>query len=176
MSTTFSTAKVRRARHFDHAMKGETPARRDNARVTVLATTHGAGQFAYDLLWFFLFFIEIWLMLSIFIDIFRSHDLPGWAKALWVVFVLVIPLIGILAYLIVRGGQMRAHQLQGWHLSPTTRPAAPTGAPGSVDPPRSAHDVVDSLHRLADLRDRGEITSAQYTRLRNELLGEDGTP
>jgi hypothetical protein len=134
--------------------------------MTVLATTYGAGQVAYDLLWFFLFFIEIWLMVSIFVDIFRSHDLPGWAKALWVVFVLVVPLIGILAYLIVRGGQMRAHQLHGWHWSQTTRPG----------PPRSAHDVVDSLQRLADLRDRGEITPEQYARLRGELLGESDTP
>jgi hypothetical protein len=148
-------------------------ARRDNKPVTVLATTYGAGQVAYDLLWFFLFFIEIWLMLTIFVDIFRSHDLPGWAKALWVVFVLVIPLVGILAYLIVRGGQMRAHQLQSWHLSQTSRPDFPTGPEGG--PPRSAHDVIDSLHRLADLRDRGEITSEQYTRLRNELLGESDT-
>jgi hypothetical protein len=138
----------------------------------LLATTYGAGQVAYDLLWFFLFVIEIWLMLTIFVDIFRSHDLPGWAKALWVVFVLVIPLVGILAYLIVRGGQMRAHQVQSWQWLQTTRP----GPMGSSEQPRSAHDVVDSLHRLADLRDRGEITSEQYTRLRNELLGESHTP
>jgi len=140
--------------------------------VTLLATTYGAGQVAYDLLWFFLFVIEIWLMFSIFVDIFRSHDLPGWAKALWVIFVFAIPLVGILAYLIVRGGQMRAHQLQGWQWWQTSR----NGAPGSTAPPRSAHDVIDSLHRLTELRDRGEITAEQYTRLRNELLGDNATP
>ncbi len=144
--------------------------------MTLLATTYGAGQVAYDLLWFFLFFIEIWLMLSIFVDIFRSHDLPGWAKALWVVFVLVIPLVGILAYLIVRGGQMRAHQLQSGHWSQMTRSNLWSEPSGSTGPPRSAHDVIDSLHRLADLRDRGEITLEQYTRLRNELLGESDSP
>ena len=138
--------------------------------MSLLATTYGAGQVAYDLLWFFLFVIEIWLMLSVFVDIFRSHDLPGWAKALWVLLVLVVPLIGILAYLIVRGGQMRAHQLQGWQWWQTSR-QDPTGSSG-----RSAHDVIDSLHRLADLRDRGEITPEQYERLRNELLGEHATP
>lgn len=142
--------------------------------MSTLATTYGAGQVAYDLLWFFLFVIEIWLMLSVFVDIFRSHDLPGWAKAMWVVFVLVIPLVGILAYLIVRGGQMRAHQLQGSQWLQTARPSSVTGSFGS-DTPRTAHDVVDSLHRLADLRDRGEITSEQYTRLRSELLGESQT-
>jgi uncharacterized protein with PQ loop repeat len=139
--------------------------------MSVFATTYGAGQVAYDLLWFFLFVIEIWLMLSIFVDIFRSHDLAGWAKALWVVFVLVIPLVGILAYLIVRGGQMRAHQLQGWQWWQTTR-AGTTATGGVSAPARPAHDVIDSLHRLADLRDRGEITSDQYNRLRSELLGE----
>jgi hypothetical protein len=138
--------------------------------MTLLATTYGAGQVAYDLLWFFLFVIEIWLMFSVFVDIFRSHDLPGWAKALWVIFVFAIPLVGILAYLIVRGGQMRAHQ-QSWMWPQTTRAHFPGGTA-----PRSAHDTVDSLHRLADLRDRGEITPEQYTRLRNELLGEGETP
>ena len=47
----------------------------------MIASTFGDGQVAYSILWFFLFFIEVWLAVSIFIDIFRSHDLPGWAKA-----------------------------------------------------------------------------------------------
>jgi hypothetical protein len=70
---------------------------------------------------------------------------------------------------------MRAHQLQGWQWWQTSRQQSPTGASGS-GAPRSAHDVIDSLHRLADLRDRGEITAEQYARLRNELLGESETP
>ena len=78
----------------------------------MIAATFGAGQVAYSILWFFLFFVEIWLMISIFIDIFRSHDLKGWAKAGWVILVLVFPIIGILAYLIFRGDKMRAHQVQ----------------------------------------------------------------
>src|SRR5580704_4582062 len=79
---------------------------------SVIAASFGPGQVAYSILWFFLFFIEIWLMISVFIDIFRSHDLKGWAKAIWVLFVLVLPIVGIIAYLIVRGDKMRAHQLQ----------------------------------------------------------------
>src|SRR5580658_7825625 len=78
----------------------------------MIAASFGAGQVAYSILWFFLFFVEIWLMISIFIDIFRSHDLKGWAKAAWVLFVIIFPLIGILAYFIFRGDKMRAHQLQ----------------------------------------------------------------
>src|ERR1700685_293895 len=78
----------------------------------MIAASFGAGQVAFSILWFFLFFIEIWLMISIFIDIFRSHDLRGTTKALWVILVLVFPIIGILAYLIVRGDKLRAHQNQ----------------------------------------------------------------
>ncbi len=69
----------------------------------MLGATFGAGQVAYSILWFALIFVEIWLMISIFIDIFRSDDLRGWAKAAWIVVVVVFPLAGILAYLILRG-------------------------------------------------------------------------
>jgi hypothetical protein len=55
---------------------------------------------------FFLWVIWIWILIMVFIDIFRSHDLSGGAKALWFLFVLFIPLIGVLVYLIVRGGSM----------------------------------------------------------------------
>jgi Phospholipase_D-nuclease N-terminal len=55
---------------------------------------------------FFLWVIWIWILIMVFIDIFRSHDLSGGAKALWFVFVLFIPLIGVLVYLIARGGSM----------------------------------------------------------------------
>jgi hypothetical protein len=55
---------------------------------------------------FFLWVIWIWILIAVFIDIFRSHDLFGWAKALWFLLVLFIPLIGVLVYLIARGGSM----------------------------------------------------------------------
>src|SRR5580658_10354003 len=78
----------------------------------MIAATFGVGQVAYSILWFFLFFIEIWLAISVFIDIFRSHDLKGWAKAAWIILVRVAPIIGILAYLLLRGDKMRVHQIQ----------------------------------------------------------------
>ena len=60
----------------------------------------------WSMLFFFLCVIWIWILIMVFIDIFRSHDLSGVAKAVWFVFVLFIPLIGVLVYLIVRGGSM----------------------------------------------------------------------
>jgi hypothetical protein len=62
---------------------------------------------------FFLWVIWIWILIWVFIDIFRSHDLSGWAKALWFLFVLFIPLIGVLAYLVARGGSMHERAAGG---------------------------------------------------------------
>ena len=61
----------------------------------------------WTMLEFFLFFVWIWLLIIVFSDIFRSRDLGGLAKALWVIFVIVIPLLGVLIYLIARGGGMQ---------------------------------------------------------------------
>ncbi len=78
-----------------------------------------AGSSSYPLLnifWtiveVFLWVIWFWILITVFIDIFRSPDLSGWGKALWLLFVLFIPLIGVLVYLIVRGGTM--HERSVW--------------------------------------------------------------
>jgi hypothetical protein len=131
----------------------------------VIAATFGVGQVLYAILWFFLFFIEIWLAISIFIDIFRSHDLPGWAKALWVVLVLVLPLIGILVYLIVRGDEMRAHQVQAEQdreqsFREYVQQAAATGG-----------SVADELSKLAELRREGVISENEFQQLKSRVMG-----
>lgn len=129
----------------------------------MLAATFGVGQVLYSIFWFFLIFVEIWLMISIFIDIFRSHDLKGWAKALWVLLVLAVPFVGILAYVIVRGDKMRAHQVQEQRLADRSlreyvRHAAGTGP------------VADELTRLAQLRREGDISEAEYELLKQRLI------
>ena len=73
--------------------------------MTILAS-FGTGQVFLSMLYFFLFFIWIWLLISVFGDVFRSHDLSGGAKALWVIFVIVVPYFGVFIYLIVRGGKI----------------------------------------------------------------------
>ena len=60
----------------------------------------------------FLWVIWFWVLITIFIDLFRSHDLSGWAKALWFIFILILPLIGVLVYLIARGGKMHERQVR----------------------------------------------------------------
>jgi uncharacterized membrane protein YccF (DUF307 family) len=70
------------------------------------AAQFGTGQVFLSMLWFFLFLIWICLLVVVFADIFRSHDLGGWAKALWTIFVIVLPYLGVFVYLIARGGKM----------------------------------------------------------------------
>jgi len=114
---------------------------------------------------FFLWVIWIWILIMVFIDIFRSHDLSGWAKALWFVFVLFIPLIGVLVYLIARGGKMheraaRQAQLQDEQARAYIQQAA-ASSPAST---------ADQLAKLADLRDRGVISAAEFDREKAKIL------
>ena len=77
-----------------------------------LASEFGTGQVFLSMLWFFLFFIWIWLLIVVFSDLFRSHDLNGWAKAAWVIGIIILPYLGVLLYLIVRGHKMAEHAQQ----------------------------------------------------------------
>ena len=74
--------------------------------MVLAASSYPLLNLFWTMLIFFLWVIWIWILIMVFIDIFRSHDLSGWAKALWFLFVLFIPLIGVLVYLIARGGSM----------------------------------------------------------------------
>ncbi len=72
-----------------------------------MASDFGTGQVFLSMMWFFLFFIWIWLLIVVFTDIFRSHDMGGFAKFLWVLFVIVMPYVGVFVYLIARGHKMQ---------------------------------------------------------------------
>ena len=114
---------------------------------------------------FFLWVIWIWILIMVFIDIFRSHDLSGWGKALWFLFVLFIPLIGVLVYLIVRGSSMHERavqdaQKQDQEFRQYVQQAA-SGAPAST---------ADQLSKLADLRDRGVISAEEFEREKAKVL------
>ena len=113
----------------------------------------------WSMLYFFLWIIWIWILIMVFIDIFRSRDLSGWGKALWFLFVLFIPLIGVLVYLIARGGKMQQHaardaQQQDQQFRQYVQEAA-ASSPAST---------ADQLSKLAELRDRGVISAAEFDR------------
>jgi len=113
----------------------------------------------------FLWIIWIWILIWIFIDIFRSHDLSGWAKALWFLFVLFIPLVGVLVYLIVRGGSMHERAVQDARRQDQQVREYVQQVAGS-----GAGNTADQLTKLADLRDRGVITSEEFEREKAKIL------
>jgi hypothetical protein len=111
---------------------------------------------------FFLWVLWIWVLIWIFIDIFRSHDLSGWAKALWFLFVLIVPLIGVLVYLIVRGSTMHERAVRQAQQQDEEFRSYVQDAAGS--------SPADQLAKLADLRDRGVITTDEFEREKAKVL------
>ena len=111
----------------------------------------------------FLWVIWFWILITVFIDIFRSHDLSGWGKALWFLFVLILPLIGVLVYLIVRGGSMHERMVQQAQRQDEQFRSYAQETAGS----RSS---ADQLTKLADLRDRGVITAEEFEREKAKIL------
>ena len=129
-----------------------------------------ASSYSYPLLgafWtileIFLWVLWIWVLIYVFIDIFRSHDLSGWAKALWFIFVLFIPLIGVLVYLIARGGSMQERAQQQAQQQDQQFRAYVQDAAGSGN-------TADQLTKLAELRDRGVITADEFERQKAKIL------
>ena len=112
---------------------------------------------------FFLWVIWIWILIMVFIDIFRSHDLGGFAKALWFLFVLFIPVIGVLVYLIARGGKMHERQVRDAKVQERELRQYVQEAAGS-------QSSADQLAKLADLRDRGVITAEEFDREKAKIL------
>ena len=111
----------------------------------------------------FLWVLWFWVLIYVFIDIFRSRDLSGGAKALWFLFVLFIPLIGVLVYLIARGGKMQERATQEAQQQDQAFRAYVQDAAGSGN-------SADQLAKLADLRDRGAITADEFEREKAKIL------
>lgn len=120
----------------------------------------------WTMLWFFLFVAWIWLLISLVADIFRSRDLSGWAKALWTLLIIILPLLGSLIYLIARGAgmaersaeeQTRREEALRAYVRDAARESGPT--------------VADELTKLAHLRDAGTITAEEFETQKAKLLG-----
>jgi hypothetical protein len=118
------------------------------------------------MLWFFLFVAWIYLLIVVVTDIFRSDDLSGWGKALWVLFVVIVPWLGILVYLIARGGKMSARAASDYQRRDEETRAYVREAAGT-----SGQSTADELTKLAALRDSGTITAAEFEQQKAKLLG-----
>ena len=130
----------------------------------MLADGWHVGQVFWSLLWFTLFFIWIWLLIVVFADIFRSHDLGGFAKFLWVLFVIVVPYLGVFVYLIARGNKMSEHAEEAARAQDAAARAYIQDAAGT------STSAADELSRLADLKARGVIDEAEFQRLKAKVV------
>jgi hypothetical protein len=130
-----------------------------------LASDFGTGQVFLSMLWFFLFFIWIWLLIVVFSDLFRSHDLGGWAKAFWVIGIIILPYLGVLLYLIVRGHKMAEHAQQAAKEQDAAARAYIQQAAGG------SGSTADEIQRLADLKAQGVISDAEFEAGKAKALG-----
>jgi type VI protein secretion system component VasK len=129
------------------------------------ASTFGTGQVFLSMLWFFLFFIWIWLLIVVFGDIFRSDDLGGWSKALWTIFVIVLPYLGVFVYLIARGHKMSAHAASAARQQDEAARQYIRAAAGS-----DGSSAAEEITHLADLRDRGVISDTEFQAAKAKAL------
>src|SRR5580704_1807933 len=128
----------------------------------VVASTYTFGDGLLTVLELAFLFLWIWIAIGVVFDIFRSRDLSNWAKALWMLFIFVLPLFGVLGYLIVRGHTLHEHQAQDRAQYEAFRQFTKDGSSGGT---------ADDLHKLADLRDRQVLTDEEFERAKAKVLG-----
>jgi len=131
----------------------------------LFAAEWGTGQVLWSILWFFIFFMWIWLVISIFADIIRNHEMSGWAKALWSLFIIFVPFLGVFIYLIVNGGSMNERsvkqaQAQQDAMNSYIRQTAGTGG-----------STADELKNLADLHAAGTLSDDEYAKAKAKAIG-----
>ncbi len=135
----------------------------------MLASSYPLLDAFWTMLMFVGFFLWIWVAIAVFSDIFRSHDMNGWVKALWVVAIFVLPLLGALIYLIARGGKMREHAMsdavaQEQATQEYIKAVVKTNGDGA--PASSA----DEIAKLVTLRDSGALSEAEFQAAKAKIL------
>jgi hypothetical protein len=130
----------------------------------VLLANVALGELLLSILEFFLLFAWIWILITVIMDLFRDHKLSGTAKAVWVFFLVFLPVLGVLLYLIVRGGGMRDRALKEQadtkkHFDEYVREQAHAGSP------------AEELHKLNELKEKGALSQAEFDQAKAKLLG-----
>jgi hypothetical protein len=124
----------------------------------------------WTMMWFFLWILWLFLLFRVIADIFRSPDMGGWGKAGWLVLVILLPYLGVLVYLIARGGKMGEHdfasaQKRDQAFKEYVRDAAGTSGPAP------AGGGADQLAKLAELKRSGDLSQEEYDRAKARVLG-----
>jgi hypothetical protein len=129
----------------------------------MLIADYSLGDALLTIIWIFLFVAWIMVLFLIIGDLFRDHQLSGWAKAIWILFLIFIPFLTALIYLIARGPGMRDRSIKEQaevrrHFDSYVRETAGT-------------TPVDELHKLNDLKEKGAITDEEFERMKAKLIG-----
>jgi hypothetical protein len=125
------------------------------------------GQALWTMVWFTLFFIWIWLLIVVFSDIFRSHDMGGFAKFLWIIFVIFMPYLGVFVYLIARGHKMSQHAQEDAARMDAAQKAYIRDAVSSS----GGAGPADQLQNLANLKAQGVIDDAEFNKMKAKIVG-----
>jgi Phospholipase_D-nuclease N-terminal len=133
----------------------------------MLIADFGLGEALVTVLSIFFFVIWIWILITILTDLFRDHEVSGWGKAAWVFFLVFVPFITALIYLIVRGQGMRDRAIRAQADARTAFDSYVRDTAGS--------SPAEELSRLHDLREKGAITDDEYGKLKAKVV-EGGAP
>ncbi len=132
--------------------------------MNLIASSFGDGDILLWMVEFFLFVIWFWLLIVVFGDLFRDHDMSGGVKALWIIFVVLIPYIGILVYLIARGHGMADRAVKQQAAMQKQFDAQVRAAAGTSAAP------ADQISQAKALLDSGTITQAEFDKLKAAAL------
>jgi hypothetical protein len=121
------------------------------------------GELLLTVFWIFLFVAWIWILVAIFTDLFRNHEMSGGVKAAWVLLLVLIPFITGLIYLIIHGDEMRSRELKSEadtkaHFDEYVREQAHAGSP------------ADELHKLNELKEKGALSAEEFEKAKAKLL------
>lgn len=130
----------------------------------MLATQYPFLSVMWTLLVIFAWVIWFWLLITVFADIFRRHDISGWVKALWIIFVIILPFLGVLIYLIAESkGMAERNQKQAQ--------AAQADFDSYVKNVAAQSDPTEQIAKGKQLLDSGAITQAEFDALKAKALG-----
>jgi Short C-terminal domain/Phospholipase_D-nuclease N-terminal len=130
----------------------------------VVVANYTFASFLWDMLLVFAFVIWFWLLFTVFSDLFRRHDIGGWAKTLWVIFVIILPYLGVFVYLIAEDKGMTERNVQATQAQMDQTDAYVRSVAGS------GGGAAAEIEKAKTLLDSGAITQAEFDSIKAKAL------
>jgi hypothetical protein len=129
----------------------------------VLLADYSQGSVLLSMLWFFLFILWFWLLFTVFADLFRRHDVSGWGKTGWIIFVILLPFLGVFIYLIAEGKGMAERNVKQMQSSQAEMD-------NYIRSVSSSGGATGEIAQAKQLLDSGAITQAEYDQIKSKAL------